>query len=71
MTEHFKHRCVQDLAWAIQSPPMISGLTAMPPEPACCARHSAGKEQSRVFILPENFWANVQIHDSTAVPIQS
>lgn len=46
-------------------------LTAMPPEPACCIGHAVGKEQSRVFILPENFWANVQIHDSTAVPIQS
>lgn len=38
-------------------------LTAMPAEPACCAGHAANKEQSRVFILPENFWANVQIHD--------
>lgn len=46
-------------------------LVTMPPEPACCVRHTEGKEQFRVFILPENFWTNVQIHDLAAVPIQS
>ncbi len=46
-------------------------LIAIPSEPACYVAHSNGKEQSRVFILPENFWTNVQIHGSTAVPIQS
>ncbi len=46
-------------------------LTTPPIEPACCIECSDNKENSRVFILPENFWANVQVHDSTAVPAQS
>nr|CAA6828716.1 MAG: Unknown protein [uncultured Thiotrichaceae bacterium] len=28
LTEPFRHRCVQDLSWAIQSPPLISGYIA-------------------------------------------
>lgn len=45
-------------------------LTAIPVEPACCIKHSSGTEQERLFILPEDFWLNVQIHDPAAVLTQ-